>query len=235
MLKEGLSVVLLAYREADNLRILLPKIIKEVRKLNIEYELLIVDVQISEDDSEAVCREFGARYVNQKEPGFGGAFRTAIGCAEYDKFLILDSDGSHNPIYIPQMYHKFVNENCDLVIGSRYTKGGKTFDSRSSIIMSKMLNTTFRICLGIKAKDISTDFRLYDTAQLKNVELINKNYDVLQEVIFKLQRNNRNFKIREVPITFEKRMLGESKRHLIPYIISYIKSLCRLTAMRIAG
>ena len=51
--------------------------------------------------------------------------------------------------------------------------------------MSKMLNLAFRICLGIKAHDISTDFRMYDTQQLKNVKLDNKNYDVLQEVLLK--------------------------------------------------
>lgn len=55
----------------------------------------------------------------------------------------------------------------------------------TSVVMTKMLNLAFRICLGIKAHDISTDFRMYDTQQLKNVKLDNKNYDVLQEVLLK--------------------------------------------------
>ncbi|SEM26541.1 dolichol-phosphate mannosyltransferase [Butyrivibrio sp. ob235] len=235
MLKEGLLVVLLAYKEAENLDVLLPQIMDEVGGLGVDYGMLVVDAATPGDNSEEVCNKYGAKYINQEDPGFGGAFRTAIKYADRKMFLILDADGSHNPKYIPSMYEMFVNDKCDLVIGSRYTKGGKTFDSKSSIVMSKMLNTAFRVCLGIKAKDISTDFRLYDTEQLKKVSLQNKNYDVLQEVIFKLQRNNKRFKIGEVPISFEKRIFGESKRHLIPYIISYIKSLVRLTTMRIRG
>jgi dolichol-phosphate mannosyltransferase len=111
--------------------------------------------------------------------------------------------------------------------------GGKTFDAKSSIIMSKILNGVFRLFLGIKAKDISTDFRLYDTAQLKAVHLERNNYDVLQEVLLKLKLNNANYKIGEVPITFDKRVYGESKRKLIPFIISYMKTLIQLTLLRI--
>lgn len=98
--------------------------------------------------------------------------------------------------------------------------------------MSKILNHVFRFCLGIKAHDISTDFRMYKTAQLKDIVLENKNYDVLQEVLLKLKLKKADLNIKEVPITFTKRMFGESKRRLIPFIISYIKSMFKLTCMR---
>lgn len=228
----GISVVLLAYKEAENLSFLLPKIKGIMDELPEEYEILVIDTKEPLDNTSEVCREFGARYINQEYPGFGGAFRTGIRYAEMDKFLILDSDGSHDPKYIPAIYRKFVNEECDLVIGSRYTEGGETNDSKSSIIMSHILNTFFRICLGIKAKDISTDYRMYRTEQLKKVELENVNYDVLQEVLLRLKQNKPDLKIEEVPISFQKRIYGESKRRLIPFIIGYIKSLFRFTFMR---
>ena len=55
----------------------------------------------------------------------------------------------------------------DVVICSRYAKGGKNHDAFVSVLMSKTLNFVFRIALGLKAKDISTNYRLYRTAQLK--------------------------------------------------------------------
>lgn len=229
----SVTVSLLAYKEADNLRILLPKIKEQLESIGLEYEIVVVDSHEPLDDTGSVCEENGARYINQENKGFGDAFRTAIKCAQKELFLILDSDGSHDPIYIPSMYKKFVDDSCDVVIGSRYTKGGKTFDSKSSIVMSKLLNTVFRIALGIKAKDISTDYRLYYTSALKAVELENNNYDVLQEVLLKLKINKPNLVIGEVPITFQKRIYGESKRRLLPFIIGYIKSLFKLTAMRL--
>jgi len=229
----GISVVLLAYKEAENLKILLPQIIANVEKSNESYEILVIDTAERLDNTEDVCKEFHARYINQELPGFAGAFRTGIKYATMDKFLIMDSDGSHNPKYIPDIYNKFVSENCDLTIGSRYVKGGHTDDSKTSIIMSKILNTVFRISLGIKSSDISTDFRMYHTAQLKDITLKCKNYDVLQEVLLKLKMNRKDFKVGEIPISFDKRMFGESKRQLIPFILSYIKTLFRLIGIRL--
>ena len=231
----GISVVLLANREEENLRVLLPKIKEEVEKCGEEYEILVVDTAKPLDNTKDVCREFGARYINQKYPGFGGAFRTAIKCANKNKFLIMDSDGSHPPAKIPEIYEKFVQGKYDVVIGSRYVKGGKTNDAFTSIVMSHMLNFAFRICLGLQAKDLSTDYRMYHTRQLKKVDLECENYDVLEEVLLKLKLNKQDRKllIGEVPIDFQKRMYGESKRQLGKFIISYLKTIVRLTFMRI--
>ena len=167
----GISVVLLAYKEEENLRVLLPQIKDQVKQTGEEFEILVIDTEKPLDNTKGVCEEFGAKYVNQEEPAFAGAFKTGIQYASMDKFLILDSDGSHNPKYIPAIYDKFTKENCDVVIGSRYVEGGKTNDAKSSIVMSHILNGMFRFFLGIKAKDISTDYRMYYTEQLKNVSL----------------------------------------------------------------
>lgn len=229
----GLSVVLLAYKEAENLKVLLPEIINHVRRCDEDYEILVIDTEEPLDNTKEVCDEYGVRYINQEEPYFGGAFRTGIRYATKDKFLILDSDGSHPPKYIPDIYQKFVSDKCDVAIGSRYVEGGVTDDSKSSQIMSKILNTTFRVFLGIKAKDISTDYRMYDTKQLKKVTLRCNNYDVLQEVLLKLRLQNKNLKIGESPISFSKRLYGESKRQLLKFIFSYLKTLFYLTGIRI--
>ncbi len=227
----GISTVLLSYQEAENLRVLIPKIIKELTLIGEPYEIIVIDTEQKTDDTDQVCATFHARYVNQKYPGFGGAFRTGIECANYDKFLILDSDGSHDPKYIPDLYHAF-QQGADLVIGSRYTKGGKTNDSLPSIMMSRTLNFIFRMVLDIQASDISTDYRLYKTNQLKNIKLTCRNYDILQEVLLQLKLQKPDFCIKEVPIVFQKRLYGESKRQLMRFIISYLKTLIKLIQIR---
>ena len=231
----AINVVLLAYKEEENLKVLLPQIKEQVEKCGEEYEILVIDTEKALDNTEVVCKEHGAKYINQEYPGFGGAFRTAIKYADKDKFLIMDSDGSHPPKNIPEIHAKFVNEKCDVVIGSRYVEGGVTNDAKSSIIMSHLLNFAFRVCLGLNAKDLSTDYRMYHTEQLKQVELECENYDVLEEVLLKLKLNkpDKNLKFGEVPINFQKRLYGESKRQLLKFIISYIKTLIRLIMIRI--
>lgn len=232
----GISVMLLAYKEEENLRVLCPQIIETMKQIDEEYEINVIDTKEPLDHTKEYCREIGINYYNQENPGFGGAYRKGIEVAHMDKMLALDSDGSHSPEYIPAIYEKFM-EGYDVVIGSRYTKGGHTEDAKVSQIMSRLLNVVYRICLGIQVKDISTNYRMYQTEQLKKLELSCVNYDVLEEILLKLklQVGKKKFRIGESPISFSKRMYGESKRQLIPFIISYVKTLFRLLGIRIAG
>ena len=232
-MKKGISAVILAYNEAENLNILLPKICDGLKSIGEAFEVLIIDTHVTTDNTSEVCEKYGARYFNQPGKGFADAFRCGIEKAELDKFLILDGDGSHDPKYIPDIYKKFTEEKCDIVIGSRYVKGGKTEDKLSSVLMSRILNFAFRVCIGIKAKDLSTDYRMYDTAQLKAVELTCENYDVLEEVLLKMKLNNKELKIGETPIDFKKRVFGESKRRLWDFIKSYVRTLFALFGMRL--
>lgn len=229
------SIVLLAYKEAENLNMLLPKIKTEIEKCEKDYEIVVIDTAVPLDNTEEICKKWGARYINQEEPAFGGAFRTGIKYANKEKFLIMDADGSHPTDRIPAIYHKFVDEDCDVVIGSRYVAGGVTNDVFTSQVMSHILNFCFRIVLGIDAKDISTDFRMYRTADLKQVKLECRYFDVVEEVLLKLKLNkpDHNLKVGEVPIIFQKRMFGESKRQLLKFIISFIKTLFMLMGMRL--
>ncbi|MBO6310942.1 MAG: glycosyltransferase [Oribacterium sp.] len=239
VLKNGISMVLLSYKEEENLRVLLPQIKEKLEECGEPYEILVVDAMEELDNSRAVCEENGVRYLNEEEPCFGGAFRTGIRYARYQKFFIMDSDGSHNPRYIPDIYHIFVAERADVAIGSRYTKGGVNNDSILSRIMSHILNAVYGIVLGIRVKDMSTDFRMYHTCRLKEVEpeLVCRHYDVLQEVLLKLklkkQARGKKLKVVETPITFDKRLFGNSKRRLLAFIISYMKSVFYLGGMRI--
>ena len=228
-----ISVVLLAYREEESLKLLFPRLIKELDSLNEEYEIIVVDTAKPLDNTKGVCDQYGAVYVNQEEPGFGGAYRKGISVMKGDKMLVLDSDGSHNPIYIPDIYNKFIT-GYDVVIGSSYTKGGKTEDAVTSRIMSHILNGVFRIVTGVKAKDLSTNFRIYRADVLREITLTSTNYDVLEEVLLLMKlKIGKSFKVGEIPITFNKRIAGESKRRLIPFIISYIKTMFRLIGIRI--
>ena len=233
----SISVVLLAYKEAENLKVMLPKLHEVVGGLGEEYDINVIDTKVATDNTEEVCGELGASYYHQEMPGFGGAYCKGLEIAKGDKILFLDSDGSHDPKYIPDMYRKYTEENLNLVIGSRYTKGGESNDSRSSQVMSHILNFVFRIVLGLNIKDVSTNFRIYDAKLVKEIQLKSVNYDVLEEIllIMKKKAGAKNFKYGEIPISFSKRIYGESKRRLIPFIISYIKTVFRLLGLRIKG
>jgi len=228
----SISAVILAYNEAENLRTLLPAIRQRLSSVTDSYEIIVVDSPNSSDTTAEVCQSHGVKYILQESKGYGGAFKTGIKYALNDTILVLDADWSHDPKEIRPIYELFTSGKYDLVIGSRYTRGGVSNDTRIARMMSKLLNTTMRMVIGVRATDISNGYRLYDNSQLRPLQLQSINYDILQEVIMKMKINNPELRIGESPITFNKRLFGESKRDLWEFVKSYIKTAGRLLKLR---
>lgn len=227
-----LSVLLPSYNEAENLKELIPQIKENLGKIReIEYEILIVDSMEQLDNTESICKENDVKYYRrEKGDNYGDAIRTGIKNAQNDYLLIMDADGSHSP----KELGKLINDckNYDITIGSRYTKEGKTENGIILVLMSWIVNLVYRICLHIKVKDISNSLRIYKVEDLKKIKLECNNFDIVEEILIKLCLNNKNYKIREVPITFEKRKKGKSKRKLGKFILSYITTIKNLIKMR---
>lgn len=220
-----LSVVIPAYREADNLRVLLPKLHEALK--GMDYDINIVDTMEAMDDTETVCLENGVNYVHRQGGNFyGDAVRTGFNVADKEFVLMMDADGSHSPADFAKLLKDC--EQYDLTIGSRYVTDGKTDNPWILIFMSQIVNVCFRLALGLKVKDISDSFRIYRAADVKALQLDCSNFDIVEEIIIKLSVYHPDYRIREVPITFNKRMYGESKRDLVKFAFSYISTIVKL-------
>lgn len=222
-----ISIILPCYNEEENLKILLPRLHKIVSALDVRYELIAVDSKDSCDNSESICINNNSVYIRQTKTGYADAFRTGIEKAKYDLIIIVDADNSQDIGKIPEMYGSIIN-GADVVIGSRYIKGGTTEDPLISVLMSRLLNFTYRIFLGFKEKDVSTDFRIYKKYMLKNIKTESDNFDVIEETLFKLKEKYHPLKIVEVPINYKQREKGVSKRKLFKFICGYIRLLFKL-------
>ena len=224
-----LSIVLPAYKEADNLKKILPEIHNQVSSLNIDYEILVVDTIENMDDTEEVCKSNNATYIHRENGNlYGDAIRTGIKYANGKYILMMDADGSHEPKSIKDLYKEMKINNCDIVIGSRYCKGGKTDNSFILKSMSYILNVTYKIIFGLKVKDCSNSFRIYNSETLKKIKLECDNFDIVEEILIKINSKN----IKEVPIYFKKRDEGTSKRDLAKFIFSYLKTIIRLLKIK---
>ena len=143
----------------------------------------------------------------------------------------MDADGSHDPKSICKLYNK-ANVGYDLVIGSRYIKGGKTDNNFILKLMSWILNVTYKFIFNLKVNDCSNSFRLYKSEKLKKLNLVCNNFDIVEEILIKLNYMNKDFSIKEIPIRFNKRDKGESKRDLFKFIFSYLKTMKRLKEIK---
>lgn len=226
-----ISVVLPAYQEAENLKNILPNI-HEVLK-NVDHEILVIDTMEPMDNTEEVCRENHTRYIPRTGGNlYGDAIRTGFASASGKYTVIMDADGSHDPREILNFLEVMEQGKTDLVIGSRYCKGGYTDNNFILRFMSWALNVTYRVFFGLKVKDVSDSFRMYKTHQIQQLQFECDNFDIVEEILIKLSYSFDPYIIRELPISFNKRVAGESKRDLVKFIISYITTIRKLLRIK---
>lgn len=225
--KYDLSVILPSYLEEENLRLLLPRIKAECEKLTPSFEVLVLDTMTPMDGTDQACAETGVTYVNREGGNtYGDAIRTGINKAQGQSIIFMDADGSHPPSFLHELYER--RQDHDIIIASRYIKGGHTENNRILVLMSMIVNFGYRFMLGLKCKDVSNSFKLYKAAHLKEITLRCQNFDVVEEILVKILRNHKDLNIKEVPFSFKQRMFGETKRNLLSFIVTYVFTLIRL-------
>lgn len=222
-----LSIVMPCYLEEENLRLLLPRLINELTLIGDPVEVLIVDTMQAMDNTREVCIANNAVYINREiGNNYGDAIRTGISRARGEYTIFMDADGSHSPEFIHNLY-KYRND-YDVVIASRYIRGGSTDNSHILILLSYVTNITYSVILNLQYKDISNSFKLYKTSQLKKLTLRCKNFDVVEEILYKIKKKHPEIKVLEIPYSFKQRMFGHTKRNLVLFIVTYIATIIRL-------
>ena len=210
-----LTILLPTYNEALTIQNML-----EAIRINIPddtiYEIIIVD-----DDSPDGTNEIANSYfekleniikhnvhVRKNKRGLSSAVIDGmkIACGKY--VLVMDSDFSHPPEMIRKMYSKITNDDLDIVIGSRYIKGGKfegwPFSRR---FMSRLANFIPRFVLGIKVNDSMSGLFLIKRQLVDGISFKAIGYKILLEILVKTKSS----KIHEIAYTCKNRKDGISK------------------------
>lgn len=209
-------IVIPTYNEKDNIG----EIIPTVFKIAPEIGILVVDDN-SPDKTSEVVKNLQSQYLNlsllerPRKEGLGraylDAFQTVLKNNEVKNIIMMDADFSHDPKYLPEMLE--TAKNFDVVIGSRYVRGGGTvgweFWRR---FLSKFGNVYSRLVTGMPIFDCTGGFNLIKTDFLRKIDLSSvamSGYAFQIELKYLLWRAGARFK--EVPIIFKNRLSGESK------------------------
>jgi dolichol-phosphate mannosyltransferase len=226
-----ISFVFPSYLEEENLRIILPRLNAAMKTAGISYETLVVDTVVPMDNTAGACAEHRAAYVN-RTPGnaYGDAVRSGIARAKGSWIVFMDADGSHSPEVALRLLAE--RKDYDVVIASRYVPGGAVDNKRSLVLMSILVNRIFGFVLGIRCRDISNSFKAYRAELLKPMVLECDNFDVIEEILYKLFRKHPSLRVKEIPFTFKERMFGHTKRKLILFMLTYFFTLLKLKFMK---
>jgi dolichol-phosphate mannosyltransferase len=222
-----LSVVIPALNEAENLKSLLPLINQVVADLNVNAEVIVVDGG-SADETKSIAPALGAQVVDQEERGYGGALVKGLAVARAPYVATMDADLSHPPIFLKDFWRE--RQTSDVLIASRYIPGGKADMAFSRRILSGLLNRTYAVLLGLKLRDLSSGFRMYDRRVVATLDLRARDFDVLEEILVKIHINGGQ--IKEVPFYYRYRHSGESHAKLWKFGWAYAKTLLRMCRLR---
>jgi dolichol-phosphate mannosyltransferase len=213
----GAWVVLPTYNEAENVGEIAAAILVALPAAT----LLVVD-DGSPDGTGRIADELAAAdprvHVLHRaaKAGLGRAylagFRIALdGGAEW--IIQMDADWSHDPAATPGLLAPLEAGAADLVIGSRYTKGGRVVDwGIARRLVSRGGSIFARIVLRLPAGDLTGGFKAWRGATLAEVDFegVHAGGYVFQvEMTYRAQR--RGARLCEVPITFRDRRVGQSK------------------------
>jgi dolichol-phosphate mannosyltransferase len=231
------SILLPTYNEKDNLPVIVYLINKYLEPSKIVYEIIIID-DGSPDGTLDVAKQLQAIYGNDKillrprakKLGLGTAYIHGMKHATGDFIIIMDADLSHHPKFILDFIKKQVEQDFDVVTGSRYIENGGVFgwDFKRKLI-SRGANFVSQILLRPNVSDLTGSFRLYKKSVLENLiqSCVSKGYVFQMEMVVRARQLN--YTIGEVPITFVDRVYGESKLGGSE-IIQFAKSLLYLFA-----
>ncbi len=221
-----LSILLPSYLEAHNLKELLPELVKTASSITPAYEIIVIDSVEPLDDTRKVCESFNVTCIPRSPNNtYGDAVRTGIRHSQGKFVVFMDADCSHYAGFIHKLYA--LRNDYDVIIASRYMPGGIPNSHFMHLWMSRLLNFVYRTCLDIRLHDMSNSYKLYHGDQLRSLKLKCMNFDIIEEIIYKLQENYQA-RIFELPYDFQKRKYGTTKRNHPLFIASYLMTLFRL-------
>ncbi len=206
-----ISIVVPTYNESGNIENLWTAVSNELK--GYDYELVVVDDN-SPDGTSNIVKELAYSdnkiklIVRSGKLGLGSAILDGFKIASGDFLLMIDADLSHRPEDIKKLIDS--RHEADIVIGSRYMKGGKIiawpFQRK---IMSRVAIGLIKIFFNLNVKDPVSGFALYNRKIFQNLngKLHPTGYKLLLEILAK----SNGFTVTEKPITFINRANGSSK------------------------
>ncbi|MBP6619956.1 MAG: polyprenol monophosphomannose synthase [Leadbetterella sp.] len=211
-------VIIPTYNEIENIE----AIIKAVFNLPVWFDVLIVD-DGSPDGTAQKVKELQHQFPSQLhleerkgKQGLGTAyihgFKWAL-AKGFQYIYEMDADFSHNPADLVKLYKACSEEGFDVAIGSRYINGVNVVNwPIGRVLMSYGAGIYVRFLTGMPIMDPTGGFICYSREVLETIPL-----DQIRFVGYAFQIEMKfnaylfKFKIKEVPIIFTDRTLGQSK------------------------
>jgi dolichol-phosphate mannosyltransferase len=215
----GAWLILPTYNEAENLEAIVRASLPRLAEAAPEHRVLVVD-DGSPDGTGAIADRLSAEldavevlHRTAKE-GLGRAYLAGFQHAlahGADLLIEMDADFSHDPADLPRLIR--AAGDADLVLGSRYVKGGGVENwPPHRRMLSRGGSVYARVILGVPVNDLTGGFKCFRRATLEGIDYLNTHadgYGFQIELTYRAYKGG--FRVKEIPIVFRDRERGTSK------------------------
>ena len=219
------TIVIPVYNEAKNLKILIPKIYRELKSK--KFEIIIVDDN-STDMTSKVLKRFKKKnfyhLIRRDKRDLSKSCILGFKKSRYNNIIVMDGDLQHKPSDIKKFLHVFHKINPDIAVGTRdLFKNKKHNLNFFRLFASRLLILIINLLLGNKTSDPMSGFFMFKKSIFIKSEkkLVKKGYKILLDLLY---NKNQIVKVVDVNINFDSRVKGKSKMSIkiLIYLISMI-------------
>lgn len=199
----NLTLIIPAKNESDSL----PHVLDELKKY--DFNILVI---LKSDDLKTInsIKSYNVKIVYQNGIGYGDAITQGLNNCKTEYFSIFNADGSFNPNELNNMLNLSIENNFDLIFGSRYQKdSGSEDDTIITFIGNYFFTYLGKFLFNLEITDILYTFILGKTKKIQALNLQKKDFCLCVEIPIKAKRNN--LKMISTSAFERKRIAGQKK------------------------
>ena len=225
------SVVLPTYNEREGISSIVQDLLSAMRAHGFSPELLVVDDESPDGTADEVATRFAGepavRVHRRRDRGLAGAIRVGTDLATGDVIVLMDTDGNHDPKQVPALVARL--RDADVVVGSRYARGGDMTTSRFRYWCSLVFTRWASFVLGLNVADCLSGFLCFRrelVATMDQDDVFRGYGDYAIRLLYWARRQR--LRLVEVPTVYGVRRGGLSKTSFASVLYQYSRTVIQL-------
>jgi len=211
-----LSIIIAAYNEENSIEEILDRIDKI--SFPIDIEVIVIDDGSTDKTYDILKKCFDEKKFVSLEKifkiptnlGKASAIRIGIGLSSGDIIVTQDADLELDPEELPKLLVPILNEETEVVFGSRFLNGYQDDMKFIYKFINIFLAFLVKILWFKTISDEATAYKMYKKSVLNNITLTSSTFEYCPELTAKLL--NRNYKIVEIPVNYKPRINQGNKK-----------------------